>query len=41
MDNAAENIKEAYLDNAATTRTSEAVAKAVEEMMLEDYGNPS
>ena len=34
-------ITEAYLDNAATTRTSEAVAKAVEEMMLEDYGNPS
>ncbi|MBO4559463.1 MAG: aminotransferase class V-fold PLP-dependent enzyme, partial [Lachnospiraceae bacterium] len=41
MDNETENIREAYLDNAATTRTSDAVAKVVEEMMLEDYGNPS
>ncbi|MBR5968073.1 MAG: cysteine desulfurase [Lachnospiraceae bacterium] len=41
MNDETENLKEAYLDNAATTRTSDAVARAVEEMMLEDYGNPS
>ena len=34
-------VTEAYLDNAATTRTSEDVAKVVTEMMLTDYGNPS
>ncbi|MCR5154811.1 MAG: cysteine desulfurase, partial [Lachnospiraceae bacterium] len=32
---------EAYLDNAATTRASEAVTKLVEEVLLEDFGNPS
>ena len=36
-----DSINEAYLDNAATTRTSERVAAVVNEMMLEDYGNPS
>lgn len=32
---------EAYLDNAATTRVSEAAAKVMEQAMLVDYGNPS
>lgn len=31
----------AYLDNAATTRASEAVVKIMNEVLLEDYGNPS
>ena len=34
-------VTEAYLDNAATTRASEGVAKAVTEMMLGEFGNPS
>lgn len=32
---------EAYLDNAATTRVSEAAARIMEQAMLVDYGNPS
>ena len=40
IDNA-KTVNEAYLDNAATTRTSDGVARVVEEMMLEEVGNPS
>ncbi|MBO7634746.1 MAG: cysteine desulfurase [Lachnospiraceae bacterium] len=40
IDNA-KTVNEAYLDNAATTRTSDGVARVVEEMMLEEFGNPS
>jgi cysteine desulfurase len=36
-----DTVIEAYLDNAATTRTSDGVARVVEEMMLEEFGNPS
>ena len=36
-----DKVIEAYLDNAATTRTSDGVARVVEEMMLEEFGNPS
>lgn len=32
---------EAYLDNAATTRAADEVAKVVTDIMLNDYGNPS
>ena len=32
---------EAYLDNAATTRSSDRVAEVVKKTMLEDFGNPS
>lgn len=32
---------EVYLDNAATTRVSEAAAEAMMRMLREDYGNPS
>ena len=32
---------EIYLDNSATTRCFEGVAKVVAKTMLEDYGNPS
>lgn len=32
---------EAYLDNAATTRVSEAVREIMNQTMLEDFGNPS
>lgn len=32
---------EAYLDNSATTRVSESVAKLVYDIMTRDYGNPS
>lgn len=33
--------KEIYMDNAATTRVNEKIAKAVSEIMLESYGNAS
>lgn len=33
--------EELYFDNAATTRTSEEAARAVLEVLTEDYGNPS
>jgi len=32
---------EAYLNNAATTRAADEVAKVVTDIMLNDYGNPS
>ena len=32
---------EAYLDNSATTRTFDEVAKLMVKIMIEDYGNPS
>ena len=32
---------EAYLDNSATTRCTEAVREVVVRTMMEDYGNPS
>lgn len=32
---------EAYLDNSATTRCSEAAAKMMADLLTEDYGNPS
>lgn len=32
---------EAYLDNAATTRVSEAAVKLMQRVMVSDYGNPS
>lgn len=34
-------IEEVYLDNAATTKPYDAVAKRVETVMLHTYGNPS
>lgn len=34
-------MREAYLDNSATTKVDQAVADVVCEMMLEEYGNPS
>jgi cysteine desulfurase len=32
---------EAYLDNSATTRCSEAAFEVMKKVLLEDYGNPS
>lgn len=32
---------EAYFDNSATTKVSEAVKDIVVKVMVEDYGNPS
>lgn len=34
-------MEEIYLDNAATTKVDETVAHAVNEIMLQNYGNPS
>ena len=34
-------MKQIYLDNASTTRVRPAVAKAMQEIMLKNYGNPS
>lgn len=34
-------MNEIYLDNSATTRVDELVAKKMMEMMIDDYGNPS
>lgn len=34
-------MKEIYLDNAATTKTYSEVVKAMNEVLLKDYGNPS
>lgn len=34
-------MKEIYLDNAATTRTCDEAAAAMQKVLLEDYGNPS
>ena len=36
-----EKKMEAYLDNSATTRCTEAVRDVVVRTMMEDYGNPS
>ena len=34
-------MKEIYLDNAATTKTCDEAAAAMQKVLLEDYGNPS
>ncbi len=41
MENNIKTVTEAYLDNAATTRTADSVVSIMNRMMTEDFGNPS
>ena len=41
QDNKGVHPMEAYFDNSATTRCSDAAVALMQQVLLEDYGNPS